>query len=130
MKKAYSRINFAALNNCRRSGILAIAALFLTAVVLFASNSTAQAAGNLQLNYYQPVNPFNVEPDVWERSQRSAVSGLIDGLPDEFNAVRLNRDALQTVLQYAPHEAYLPLGASETILPLPMPDGSFMNFRI
>lgn len=133
MKQSYPKTNFATVkNNRRRSGLRALTAtaLFLTAVALFIFQPTAQAADPRIFNFYQPANPFVIQPNVWERAERPSKYSLVESVPDDFNTVRLNKDALVSVLQAAPHEAYTPLGASWTILPLPMPGGSLMDFRI
>lgn len=133
MKKSCSKNDFAKIkNNRRRVGIrsLILSALFMTAVALFVFQPSAQAAGPRFFNFFPQANPFAIQPSVWERAERPAKHHLAESLPDDFSTVRLNKDALVSVLQAAPHEAHLPLGSSWTILPLPMPDGSMMNFRI
>jgi hypothetical protein len=137
MKTSYSQTDFAAVTNNRRRHRraafvnLKLAALFLTAFALFILQPTAQAAGSPFFDFYRATaNPLIPQSDVWERAERPSGSKLVESLPDDFNTVRLNKDALVSILRAAPHEAHLPLGASWTILPLPMPDGSMAEFRI
>lgn len=58
---------------------------------------------------------------------RSADRSII---PDNYRTFKLNQVLLRTVLESAPAEFKDQYGMSNTIITLPMPDGSFERFRI
>ncbi|HMQ04281.1 MAG TPA: M12 family metallo-peptidase [Pyrinomonadaceae bacterium] len=51
-------------------------------------------------------------------------------IPSEYRTFRLNKAMLSTILATAPGEDANRFGVSNTIITLPMPDGSFERFRI
>lgn len=69
-------------------------------------------------------------PDIWQEVGRSAVANAAEGIPTDSRAFTLDRNALSALLATAPHESVLPLGRSEVVLALPMPDGKLARFRI
>ena len=60
-------------------------------------------------------------------SMRSAERSVA---PDNYKTFRLNKTMLRTILNSAPEEFADPFGMSNTIVTLPMPDGTFERFRI
>ena len=50
-------------------------------------------------------------------------------VPDSYRTVRLNKEALQTILRQAPLESEVSAANSETIITLPLPNGQFSRFR-
>ena len=99
-------------------------------LILFAAHFAVQAAEPGFLELFQPkIFSFQFQ-DVWRKVERSSLTNQVTGLPSEFESVRLNKDALVAVLGAAPHESVTPLRDSQTILSLPMPDGTFADFRI
>ncbi len=60
-------------------------------------------------------------------SLRSAERQIV---PDNYKTFRLDKTMLRTILSSAPEEFSDPFGMSNSILTLPMPDGSFERFRI
>ncbi|MBI1761047.1 MAG: VCBS repeat-containing protein [Acidobacteria bacterium] len=67
--------------------------------------------------------------ELWRNLERTALQGRnTPGLPNNARALRLNTAALADVLNRAPRE--FKEKASEVILPLPLPDGSFARFRL
>lgn len=100
--------------------------LATTILLLLASGIPAQTLGLLDA-YPSPIE-FSATSGVWEQGW-NAPARLAAGVPEDFNAVRLNRKALESALAYAPHESLVPLGQSQTIFELPMPDGKLARFR-
>ncbi|MDQ3801006.1 MAG: M12 family metallo-peptidase [Acidobacteriota bacterium] len=68
--------------------------------------------------------------NVWQTVEKSALVNRAEGLPGDFQTLRLDKQRLASLLTNAPHESRTPLRDSELILHLPMPDGSFSRFRI
>ncbi len=58
---------------------------------------------------------------------RSADRSIV---PDSYRTFKLNRTMLKTILDSAPEEFKDQYGMSNTIVTLPMPDGTFERFRI
>ena len=71
--------------------------------------------------------------NVWSRTKDSDLSNRqvdLSVVPKEYAAFRLNKTALKTILTGAPLEQYTVGLASEMILTLPMPDGTYQRFAI
>jgi hypothetical protein len=60
-------------------------------------------------------------------SFRSAERSIV---PNKYRTFRLDKTMLRTILDSAPEELRGSFGISNTILSLPMPDGTFQRFRI
>ena len=60
-------------------------------------------------------------------AMRSAERQIV---PDSYKKFRLDKTMLRTILGSAPEELSDPFGMSNSIVTLPMPDGSFARFRI
>ncbi len=60
-------------------------------------------------------------------AMRSAQRSVV---PDNYKTFRLNKTMLRTILNSAPEEFADPFGISNTIVTLPMPDGTFERFRV
>ncbi len=69
-------------------------------------------------------------PDIWQEVGRSAVANAAEGIPTDSRAFTLDKSALSSLLATAPHESVVPLGRSEVVLALPMPEGNLARFRI
>lgn len=67
---------------------------------------------------------------IWREVSRAAVTNGAAGIPADSRTFALDRNALSSLLTTAPHESVVPLGRSEVILSLPMPDGNMARFRI
>ncbi len=83
----------------------------------------------LPVHAQQPTDPPEV---LWQDSpapQRApaAASGWNDVL--SYRRVQLNQTALKNVLSEAPDEAAVRVRASQSVIMLPMPDGSFQSFQ-
>ncbi len=76
------------------------------------------------------TNKEKQSPNVWQIAERNAVANRAEGLPDEFQTVRLDKQSLANLLRNAPHESRTPLKDSELVLQFPMPDGTFSRFRV
>lgn len=92
--------------------------------LLLAMTISSAAAGLLDYN-----QPYRISA-VWQRTGRASVSNAVAGLPAEFETFRLDSAGLASVLADAPHESEVALRDSESIIPLPMPDGTIDNFRV
>ncbi len=68
-----------------------------------------------------------VSNDIWEMLDRPLNWRTNAGVPAQARAFRLKRDALEQVLKQAPPEFS---GADRSVLPLPLPDGSFAHFKL
>ncbi len=74
-----------------------------------------------------------VAGDVWQEIDDSALNRRPSErlvVPNSYRTFRLNRTALEAILKQAPMEFTTAAQASEVVLALPMPDGSFQRFRI
>ena len=99
-------------------------------LLLFGALFSVQAATPEFLDLFKTKDFQFKFQDVWQKTERSSLTNQVTGLPSEFETVRLNREALVSVLEAAPHESVTPLRDSQTILSLPMPDGAFADFKI
>ena len=90
--------------------------LFLIAVTLSAGQVFARQSGD----------------GVWrEISETTALRSTERGvIPDDYRVYRLDKTMLGTILESAPQEFTDTFGISNTVMTLPMPDGSFQRFRI
>ena len=75
--------------------------------------------------------PANAQTNIWQdldanRTQQPDKQIM----PNVYRAVSLNQQALQNVLINAPSESAVSVKNSSVILTLPMPDGSYQDFRI
>jgi len=91
----------------------------------------AQQANARELFEYlnSQAMPFQIG-NVWQRSGQAALTNRVAGLPTEFETFRLDKPALRAILDTAPSETVVALRDSQTLLSLPMPDGSFATFRV
>ncbi|MDQ4122508.1 MAG: M12 family metallo-peptidase [Acidobacteriota bacterium] len=132
MNKKFPKIPFLSIRkgkNINRAFSLIFTAFLTLAIgTLIVSYPTARVAGEQVFNTFQSVQIS--KQNIWQKTDRSSLSALADGIPAEFQALRLNKKALSSILQSAPHESRLPLGKSDVVLPLPLPDGLFADFRI
>ena len=91
---------------------------FLFAVILFSASALSVAAA------------LPSDDGVWtpiDKGELRAPGAKAESLPTAYEAFRLNRPALEAVLNRAPEEYSY---GAEVVLSLPMPDGSFGRFRI
>ncbi|MDQ4121425.1 MAG: M12 family metallo-peptidase [Acidobacteriota bacterium] len=119
-----------------KNPLLALALILLFGLgALIILNQTSRAAGAQKSNNAATVSAKAVinkdkQQDIWQEAEQTAVANLSEGLPADFRAFRLNKNALVTKLAAAPHESLVPLGKSEIVLQLPMPNGKLLGFRI
>ena len=99
-------------------------------LLLFGALFSVQAATPEFLDLFKTRDFQFKFQDVWQKTERSSLTNQVTGLPSEFETVRLNKEVLVAILEAAPHESLTPLRDSQTILTLPMPDGTFADFRI
>lgn len=93
--------------------------LFLLLIVSLVSAASALAKGS--------------DDGVWrEISDASAAFRTAERtvIPDRYRTFRLNQTLMKTILDSAPPEFRDQYGMSNTIITLPMPDGTFERFRI
>lgn len=95
------------------------------AAIFWYQTSLAQRneQNNIKTNEKQAEN-------VWQTAEKSAIANRAEGLPDDFQTLRLDKQRLATLLLNAPHESRTPLRDSELLLQFPMPDGTFSRFRV
>jgi hypothetical protein len=72
------------------------------------------------------------QTNVWTDIPVTALSARTAGdiTPVNFRAVALNQDDLRSFMQSVPKETNISVRNSNRVLSLPMPDGSFRNFKI
>jgi len=76
-----------------------------------------------------PVN-HTLADEIWQEFDRARVEPQMDaGIPDQSRVLQLDRIILANVLRRAPVE-FRTVEDNSVILPIPMPDGTFANFRI
>lgn len=93
--------------------------MFSTLAVLVLAFSTVFAAQSDD-NVWQVINDTNLKNSSAER--------LI--VPNVYSSFRVNKSALNNLLEKAPIEFSVAAKTDEVILTLPMPDGTFSRFRI
>jgi uncharacterized protein (TIGR03437 family) len=79
-----------------------------------------------------PASVSQNEDDWWEElPERERYPHPLNVMPGRsYRALRLNRTALLEVLRKAPLEDSVPLHESQSVLSLPLPDGSLRRFRV
>ncbi|HSO75725.1 MAG TPA: M12 family metallo-peptidase, partial [Blastocatellia bacterium] len=95
-------------------------------------NQGASSIGDLELTAQVRVGGDRqaVYSDLWQDLGPAAPASLFDpGIPAQSRTLRLNRAALAELLNRAPSELKADDG-EPVLLALPMPDGSFVRFRI
>lgn len=63
-------------------------------------------------------------------SQIRVAQGARTIVPRAYRTLSLNQAALKNISKSFPMESNVPLRNSNSIISLPMPDGSFQNFRV
>jgi hypothetical protein len=69
--------------------------------------------------------------ELWQDVDESSLVSVGERqiVPDSYRILRLNKDALQTLLTQAPLESKVSAANSELVISLPLPDGRFSRFR-
>ena len=107
-----------------RIAVICAASFALLCLLMFAFAPETGAAG--------PGANATSADGIWERIDNSAIAVTSLHMPaaSPYQAVRLNKDALERQLARAPMEFTGDLRNSPAVLSLPMPDGSFQRFLI
>jgi hypothetical protein len=59
-----------------------------------------------------------------------SVSGKREIVPEKYKTFRLDVNAIKTLMESAPLDKNVPVEYSSVVINLPMPDGSFQNFKL
>lgn len=96
---------------------------------------TGVIASLLALVLAAPVAANESRDRVWKDvsestiQQRSALPARAV-VPREYRSLRIDLNALDEVLTFAPHESVVEVARSPAVLEIPLPDGRFESFRI
>ncbi len=70
--------------------------------------------------------------DLWQEVDEASITGTAERqiVPQAYRVIRLNQDLMRDLLSKAPAEGEKDLSPRETVITLPMPDGTFSRFRV